>query len=153
MTLTYDQKIEITKILIGVIISIVGALWTYTTYTENERNNELKTLIGLGDAIAGMHVTCKSEFGNLADLAGESKDSRKGQCYRYFQDAHRISLAAVITVKKPFGFSAREWGGYWRSLQNVIATAGSEKYEFNNVEDAWVKILVAKALKEVIERG
>lgn len=151
MTLTYDQKIEITKIVIGVIISIVGALWTYSTYTENERNNELKTLVGLGDAIAGMHVTCKGDFGKLADLAGASKDSREGRCYRYFQDAHRISLAAVITVKKPFGFSAREWTGYWNGLQNVIAGAGSEKYEFNNIEDAWVRILVAKALKEDTE--
>ena len=148
MTITSDQKIEIIKITIGVIISIVGALWTYTTYTENERNNELKTLIGLGDAIAGMHVTCKSGFGKLADLAGESNDSRAGRCYRYFQDAHRISLAAVITVKKPFASSAKEWAGYWDSLQNVIAAAGSEKYEFNNIEDAWVKILIVKALKE-----
>ena len=151
MTLKFDQKIEIAKIVIGVIIAIVGALWTYTTYTENERNNELKTLIGLGNAIAGMHITCKSEFGNLADLAGESKESRKGQCYRYFQDAYRMSLAAVITVKKPLGFSTKEWVGYWDGLQNVIAAAGSENYKFSNLENAWVKILIAKALNEQTE--
>jgi hypothetical protein len=148
MTITSDQKIEITKIIIGVVISIVGALWTYSTYTENERNNELDTLIGLGNAIAGMHVTCKGGFGKLADLASEDKNSRKGRCYAYFQDAHRISLAAVITVKKPYLMSTKEWVGYWGALQDVIAAAGSESYEFNTIEDAWVEILVAKALKE-----
>jgi hypothetical protein len=153
MLLNSDQKIEISKIAIGVIISIVGALWTYTTYTENERNNELKTLIGLGDAIAGMHVTCKSDFDKLADLAGEGKDTRKGQCYRYFQNAHRISLAAVITVKKPFAMSAKDWIAYWGGLQNAIAIAGSEKYRFNNIEDAWVRILIAKGLKEDAKQG
>lgn len=148
MTLKSNHKLEIIKIAMGVIISVVAALWTYTTYTQNERNNELETLIELGNAIAGMHVTCKSEFGNLADLAGESKDSRKGQCYRYFQDSYRISLAAVITVKKPLYSSTKEWMGYWNGLQNVIAAAGSEKYKFNNIESAWVEILVEKGLKE-----
>ena len=148
MALTNDQRIEITKIILGVLISTVGAIWTYTTYTENERNNELKTMIELGDAIAGMHVTCKSEFGKLADLADEKNDGRKQKCYGYFQDAHRRSLAAVITVKKPMFLSAKEWAGYWDELQNVIAAAGSEKYTFDNIENAWVKILISKKLKE-----
>ena len=151
MLLKTDQRIEISKIVIGIVITVVGALWTYTTYTEQDRNTELTTLIGLGDAIAGMHVTCKSDFGNLADLANEVINSRKGRCYQYFQDAHRISLAAVITVKKPFRSSAREWAAYWDRLQNVIAAAGSEKYEFASIEKAWTEILIVKGLKEQVE--
>ena len=153
MALTADQKIDISKIIIGLILSVAAGLWTYTTYTENERKNELITLIGLGDAIAGMHVTCKSGFGSLADLADKGGNSRQGQCYQYFQDAHRISLAAVITVKKPLGSSSAEWAGYWDSLQNVIAAAGSEKDEFDSIESAWVKILIVKGLKEEIDGG
>ncbi len=153
MTIAFKDKLEITKIIIGLLMTCVGAWWTYTTYYENERKHELDTLINLGNAIAGMHVSCKSNFGSLADLAGESNETRKGQCYRYFQEAHRISLAAVITVKKPGSVSSRQWSGYWDNLQNVIAAAGSEKYEFSEIENAWVDILVAKKLKEVDSGG
>jgi hypothetical protein len=148
MTLNTSQVIDIIKIVIGLIIAIIGGLWTYNTYYENERKHELETLISLGNAIAGMHVTCKGNFKELAELAGEDSHSRKGRCYQYFQDAHRISLAAVITVRKPDSTPAKDWSAYWDSLQNVIAAAGSEKYEFNTIENAWVEILVAKELKE-----
>jgi len=153
MALTSDQKIEILKITIGVIFAFVGALWTYTTYTENERNNELKTLIELGDSIAGMHVTCKKEFGPLAALADKSKDSREGRCYVYFQDAHRRSLAAMITVRKPIFCSSNSWISYWDTLQNEIARAGTERYTFDSIENAWVDILVAKGLKEKVKEN
>ena len=150
MTIAFNHKLEITKILIGLLMTCVGAWWTYTTYYENERKHELETLINLGNAIAGMHVTCKSSFGDLASLAGKTTESREGRCYQYFQEAHRISLAAVITVKRPSGSSPEKWSGYWDNLQNTIAAAGSEKYEFNQIENAWVDILVAKKLKEVV---
>jgi hypothetical protein len=153
MAITNDQKIEILKIIIGVMFSVVAALWTYTTYTENERNNELQTLINLGDSIAGMHVTCKSNFGKLADLADNSKDSREGQCYAYFQDAHRKSLAAMITVRKPIFCSRKTWVNYWDALQKEIARAGSENYSFDSLENAWVDILIAKGLKEKPEEN
>lgn len=151
MTIAFNNKLEITKIIIGLLITCVGAGWTYTTYYENERKHELETLINPGNAIAGMHVTCKSSFGDLASLAGKTNESREGQCYRYFQEAHRISLAAVITVKRPRGSSPRQWSNYWDNLQNIIAAAGSEKYMFNEIENAWVDILVAKKLKEVVD--
>lgn len=150
MALNTDQTIDVIKIFIGLVIAIIGGLWTYTTYTESERNKELDTMIGLGNAIAGMHVTCKSNFDELANLAGADPTSRRGQCYRYFQDAHRMSFAAVITVKKPAGSSTQEWINFWDELQNVIATAGTERYRFDDIENAWVKILVAKQLKEEI---
>lgn len=152
MALEFKEKLEISKIFIGLLMTIVGAWWTYTTYYENERKHELDTLINLGNAIAGMHVTCKSSFGNLASLADQGKESREGQCYRYFQEAHRISLAAVITVKRPGSSTSKQWSAYWDNLQNVIAAAGSEKYEFNEIETAWGDILVAKELKENRER-
>jgi hypothetical protein len=148
MALTNDQKIDCIKIIIGVIFSVVAAFWTYTTYTENERNNELKTLIALGDSIAGMHVTCKTDFGKLAALADKGKDSREGRCYAYFQDAHRRSLAAMISVGKPMFSSSNTWVSYWNDLQKEIARAGSEQYKFNSIENAWVDILIAKGIKE-----
>ena len=148
MALDFKDRLEITKIIITLLMTCVGAWWTYTTYYENERKQELDTLISLGNAIAGMHVSCKSSFGSLAELASESEESRKGQCYRYFQEAHRISLAAIITVKRPAGASVGQWTAYWDSLQNVIAAAGSEKYQFDDIENAWAGILVAKKLKE-----
>ena len=154
MALTNDQKMERWKIIIGVIFSLVGALWTYTIYTENQRSNELKTLIDLGDSIAGMQVTCKKEFGKLADLADKCKDSREGRCYAYFQDAHKRSLSAMITVRRPlFGSSNTSWVSCWDALQNEIALAGSEKYKFNSIENAWVDILIAKRLKEKLEEN
>ena len=153
MALTNDQRIDCIKIIIGVIFSVVAAFWTYTTYTENERNNELKTLIHLGDSIAGMHVTCKKSFGKLADLADKSKDSREGRCYAYFQDAHRRSLAAVISVRKPIFSSSNTWVGYWDDFQNEIARAGSEQYKYDSIENAWVDILIAKGLKEKREEN
>lgn len=153
MALTTDQNLEFFKIIVGVIISLVGGLWTYTTYTENQRNNEFKTLIDLGDSIAGMHVTCKEDFGQLADLAAESKDGRKGRCYAYFQDAHRRSLAAMITVRDPIFYSAETWVAHWDNLQKEIARAGSEKYTFVSIENAWAAILVAKGLREESEEN
>ncbi len=148
MALKFSDKLEISKIIIGLLMTIVGAWWTYSTYYENERKHELETLINLGNAIAGMHVTCKASFGKLASLASQDKESRAGQCYRYFQEAHRISLAAVITVKRPASSTSEQWSAYWDNLQNVIAAAGSEKYDFTEIETAWVDILVAKKLKE-----
>ena len=150
MTIAFNNKLEIAKILIGLLMTCVGAWWTYTTYYENERKHELETLIDLGNAIAGMHVTCKSSFGDLASLAGKTGSSREGRCYGYFQEAHRISLAAVITVKRPRGSSPEQWSAYWDNLQNVIAAAGTEKYMFEEIEGAWEDILVAKRLKEIV---
>ena len=109
--------------------------------------------MGLGDSIAGMHATCKKEFGKLAALADESKDSRKGRCYLYFQDAHRRSLAAMITVRKPIFYSSNTWISYWDTLQNEIARAGTERYTFDSIENAWVDILVAKGLKEKLKEN
>ena len=153
MSVELKDKLEITKIIIGLLMTLVGAWWTYTTYYENERKHELETMISLGNAIAGMHVTCKGSFGSLANLAENQKDSREGQCYRYFQEAHRISLAAVITVKRPGSSTSKQWSDYWDNLQNVIASAGTEKYKFQDIENAWVDILVAKELKEKVNGG
>lgn len=153
MALITDHKIEITKIIIGVLMTSVAAWWTYTTYYEDERKHELETLINLGNAIAGMHVSCKGSFGELAELASAAKASRQGRCYEYFQDAHRISLTAPITVKKPYWLSAQQWITYWDNLQNVIAATGSQEYEFNSVQNAWVDILIAKNLKEPVEEN
>ena len=146
--MTADQKIEVYKIIIGVLVSVVGGLWTYTTYTENERANESKMLIELGNAIAGMHVTCKSDFKKLADLAGKSKDSREGRCYAYFQEAHRGSIAAMISINKPMATSYSEWANYWYVLQDEIARAGSEEYAYSSLESAWENILINKGLRE-----
>jgi len=153
MSVDLKDKLEITKIIIGLLMTLVGAWWTYTTYYENERKHELETMISLGNAIAGMHVTCKSSFGKLADLAESKQGSRERQCYQYFQEAHRISLAAVITVKRPSRSTSRQWSDFWDNLQNVIASAGSEKYKFQDIENAWVDILVAKELKEISNGG
>ena len=146
--MTTDQKIEVYKIIIGALISIVGALWTYAMYTENERANESKMIIELGNAIAGMHVTCKSDFGKLAVLADEISGSRKGRCYEYFQEAHRRSMAAMISIKKPMNSSYSEWASYWQDLRDEIARAGTEKYAHNNLETAWESILIKKGLRE-----
>lgn len=148
MVLTNDQRIKILKIFIGLILSLVGGFWTYTTYTANERKHELETLIGLGDSIAGMHVTCEKEFGGLADLANQSKGSKKGKCYAYFEDSHRKSLSAMITVRKPVFEPHGKWAKDWNVLQDQIARAGSENYKFNDIENAWVDILTTKGLRE-----
>ena len=153
MAIGFKDRLEIIKIVITLLMTLVGAWWTYTTYYENERKLELDTLVSLGNAIAGMHVSCKRNFGSLADLAGEGIETRKGQCYRYFQEAHRISLAAIITVKRPGSSNPGQWLGYWDNLQNVIAAAGSEKYQFDEIENAWTDILLAKKLKEVVGGG
>ena len=134
MAFDTDRFVKLAQLILFVVFTIVSAIWTYTVYYENERNRELETLISLGNAIAGMHVTCKGSFKNLAKLADEDKLSRKGRCYGYFQDAHRISLAAVITIKKPFSISANNWVAHWQNLQNVIATTGSQEYDFDTVE-------------------
>ncbi len=153
MALEFKDRLEITKIIVALLMTCVGGWWTYTTYYENERKHELDTLISLGNAVAGMHVSCKSSFGRLADLAGADSSSREGRCYGYFQDAHRISLAATITVKRPSGVSSRHWADYWDKLQNVIAAAGTEKYQFDAIDEAWANILVAKKLKEITGGG
>ncbi len=153
MSVDLKDKLEITKIIIGLLMTLVGAWWTYTTYHENERKHELETMINLGNSIAGMHVTCKSSFGKLADLAESKQGSRERQCYQYFQEAHRISLAAVITVNRPASSTPEQWSVFWEKLQNVIAATGSEKYKFQELEDAWVEILIAKKLKEKVSGG
>lgn len=151
MALTNDQKIEILKIIIGAAFSLVCALWTYTTYTENERNSELKALISLGDSISGMQVSCKGDFGQLADLADKVKGSREKRCYEYFVDAHRKSLSAMIVVRKPVLTPLVEWEGYWNTLQNEISLMGSTNYSFGGIEHAWISILSKKGLKKGIE--
>lgn len=153
MALASRDWLEVAKIIIALLMTCVGGWWTYTTYHEDERKHELDTLIDLGNAIAGMHVSCKSSFGRLADLAGAEAGSREGRCYGYFQDAHRISLASTITVKRPGRVSAGQWAEDWDLLQNAIATAGTEKYQFDAIDQAWANILVAKKLKEIPAGG
>lgn len=143
-----DRFVKFAQLILFVVFTIVGAAWTHTVYYENERKRELDTLISLGNAIAGMHVTCKGSFKELAKLADEERHSRKGRCYGYFQDAHRISLAAVITIKKPFAVTTKSWVSHWENLQNVIAATGSQEYEFDRLENAWAEILITKGLKE-----
>lgn len=153
MALITDHKIEITKIIIGVLMTSVAAWWTYTTYYEDERKHELETLINLGNAIAGMHVTCKAAYNGLADLADKAETNRATRCYEYFQDAHRISLTAPMTVKKPYWLPAQQWITYWKNLQKIINDIAIYKYEFNAIQNAWENILVAKNLKEPVEEN
>lgn len=148
MVSNFDQFLKFSTVMLSIVIAVVGGAWNYTVYYDNERKHELETLISLGNAIAGMHVTCKGDFKELAGLANEDSNSRKGRCYHYFQEAHRISLAAVISVKRPYSVSAKNWAAYWHRLQYVIAAAGSQKYDFDKIEGAWSAILVAKQLKE-----
>jgi len=153
MAITADQKIEVFKIVIGVIFSVVAAFWTYTTYTENERNSELNTLNDLGDSIAGMNATCLEDYGPLSKLADETnKDSKKGRCYSYWEDAYKKSLSGMITVRKPI-FCSSEWVGNWKDLKNAIMIAGSQKIEFDSIHRAWDDILISKGLKEKPEKG
>jgi hypothetical protein len=148
MAITADQKIEFIKIIIGVIFSVIGALWTYTIYTENARNSELNTLNSLGDSIAGMNVTCSEDYRMLSKLANETnKDSKKGRCYAYWEDAHKKSLSAVITVKKPIFCSPNKWVDDWNTLQVEIIKVGSQKYSFAEIDKAWKNILISKGLK------
>jgi len=147
MSLSINQRIEIYKIIVGVMISIVGGLWTYTTYTQDARKNELKSIISLGDSIAGMNVTCKRDFKMLSELAGEAKDSRKGQCYKYFQDAFKKAIAAEITIKKPFLCSQKKWAEYWDTLVTQISLAASSEYNYADINNAWSAILKKKGLK------
>ena len=151
MAFSSDQFVNLAKLVLLVVFTMVSAAWTYTVYYENERKSELETLISLGNSIAGMHVACKGSFNKLAELADEDRHSRKGRCYSFFQDAHRISLAAVITVKKPYSVSDKNWAVSWDNLQNVIATAGSQAYDFDSLEDAWSTILVSKGLKSKLQ--
>ena len=150
MALKSEQVVEIIKIIVGVVIAAVGGLWTYTTYTADERKAELQTLVALGDAIAGMHATCEGEFGQLAKLAelpAEHSNSRKKQCYDYFQDAYRRSFSAMITVRKPSFCPADRWASRWATLQNEIAGAGSARYARAGIEKAWTAILQEKGLR------
>lgn len=146
MKYTNEEKIEISKIIIGLFLSFVGGLWTYTTYTESARNSELETIIALGDSIAGMHVTCKSKYNGLADLADTAIERQK-KCYDYFQDTYRRSLSSMIIISEPVFVSKNNWQLYWKDLQKVIQEAASQKYDTTSIDNAWNKILVAKRLK------
>jgi hypothetical protein len=153
MSLSFNQKIELNKLVIGVLLSIIGGLWTYVVYTEDVRKNDLKTLSSLGDSIAGMHVTCKTKFGALASLAEKSENIRERQCYDYFQNAYKMSLAAEITIKKPVFCSSDVWASYWVALQNQLKLCASQQYSFEDLEPAWNVILAAKGLKKPLMKG
>ena len=147
MATTADQKIEIFKIIIGVIFSVLGALWTYTTYSENERSSELNTLNSLGDSIAGMNATCLGEYGPVSKLANETnKDIKRGKCYAYWEDAYKKSLSGMISVGKPIFYSPKDWADAWKDLQAAIGTAGSQKYSFKSINEPWENILNIKGL-------
>jgi len=147
MAFSNEQVVEIIKIIVGVVIAAVGGLWTYTTYTADERKAELQTLVALGDAIAGMHATCRGNFGQLADLSDKAPGSREKRCYDYFQDAYRGSFSAMITVRKPTSCPAGTWEAHWAKLQNEIAGAGGARYAREGIENAWRAILQEKGLR------
>jgi hypothetical protein len=48
MVFSVEQKLEVLKIIILLVIAVVGGLWTLTTFTQGQREAELKTLIELG---------------------------------------------------------------------------------------------------------
>jgi len=147
MKFTNEEKIEISKIIIGLFLSVVGGLWTYTTYTESARNNELETIIALGNSVAGMHVTCKGKFKGLAELAN-TKIKREKKCYVYFEDAYRRSLSSMIIIAKPIMLPTNDWKALWSNLQKVLQEAASQKYEKTSIDKAWNDILVAKGLSD-----
>ena len=147
MTFSVDQKIEAIKIIVGLIIAIVGGMWTYTTFTQDQRKTELNTLIDLGASIAGMNVTCMINYLALSNLANETTDQKKHNCYLYFEDAYKKSIAAQILIKKPFLYNEKKWRDHWRELINQMLLSASSKYIYEDVNSAWNSILSAKGLK------
>ncbi len=147
MALSVDQKIETIKIIIGLLIAIVGGMWTYTTFTHDQRKSELNTLIELGDSIAGMNVTCMSDYPALSTLAGEKTDQKKQNCYKYFEDAYKKSIAAEIIIKKPIFYSEKKWRDHWSTLIDKMSISATSKYIYEDVNTAWNSILSAKGLK------
>lgn len=146
MSLSSDQKIEVIKIAVGLLIALIGGLWTYTTFTQEQREVELKTLIELGDSIAGMNVTCMSDYGALSTLVSEKIDQKKKKCYLYFEDAYKKSIAAQILIKKPFCYNEAKWKGHWDILVDQMSISASSKYIYDDVNAAWGAILLAKGL-------
>jgi len=146
MSFSVDQKIEALKIIVGIVIAIVGGLWTFTTFTQEQREAELKTLIELGDSIAGMNVTCISDYGPLSILAANKSDSKKAKCYLYFENAYKKSIAAQILIKKPIFCSEQKWKKLWDNLVDKMSEAASSKYIYDDVNTAWNSILIKKGL-------
>lgn len=146
MALSVDQKIETIKIIVGLVIAIVGGLWTYATFTQEQRKAELKTLMELGDSIAGMNVTCMSDYRALSNLANEKEDQKKNKCYSYFEDAYKKSIAAQTLIKKPIFYSEEDWVNHWNNLVDKMSLSASSEYIYEDVNSAWNAILTAKGL-------
>jgi hypothetical protein len=146
MSFSVDQKIEVLKITVGLVIAIVGGLWTFTTFTQEQREAELKTLIELGDSIAGMNVTCISDYGPLSKLAADKEDFKKKKCYLYFENAYKKSIAAQILIKKPVFCGEQKWNKLWNNLVDKMSLAASSEYIYNDINTAWNSILIEKSL-------
>lgn len=147
MSLTVDQKLEFLKIIVGLAIAVVGGLWTFTTFTQEQRVAELNMLVDLGDSIAGMNVTCTSDYGPLSTLINDKKrDKKKEKCYLYFEKAYKKSIAAQILIKKPFFCAEKKWKSQWDNLLDKMSSAAASKYIYKDVNSAWNTILVEKGL-------
>lgn len=141
--LSIDQKIETSKIFVGLIIAIVGGFWTYVTYTSEARTTELNTIIMLGNSIAGMNVACKKIDGKLSLLDADG-GKRSSRCNRYFESGFQRAMAGSIAIKKPFFTSDDEWKKLWSELQDSIQLASNSKINYKKIDNAWTAILKEK---------
>lgn len=144
-----DQKLELCKIIIGLTLAVIGGLWTYYQYTEDERRTSTKAIIEISEAIVGMQMFCKDTDNELISLAEEELGTRKRRCFEYYMAARKKILSGSSVISRPWLTSEKDWEKAWDEMKKAIEDPATEKYSEHRIGKKWSRILDLKGVKVI----
>lgn len=143
-----EVAIEISKIAVGLLIAIVGGLWTLNTYTQDARSRSAAAVAGMSETLIGMQMNCLRADGPLLSLLQRELEDeepghevRRQKCYESYELARTKLLSSSTLVRKPFFVRDAVWEAAWADFKRALEAAGGRAYDEARINAAWKKIM------------
>lgn len=147
--MTTDQKLELCKIIVGLIIAVIGGFWTYFQYHEVGRRNSIRAVIEISEAIVAMQMFCKEVDNELLSLAKENPGSRRRRCFESYITARTKILSGSSTISRPWLSNEEDWKEAWEEMKIAIEEPATENYSESRIGNKWSRILELKKVKVI----
>ena len=140
-------QVEILKIIVGAIFTIIAGFWASFLYAEDERRREHVVVTTLNQHVSNMYLLCDNDFGSLEALVkkkiSKKDQSSRDQCAVAFRAAYSYRFAAETELPKPFWVWTSTWNEYWRKFHKGINRIKNEAYNPAYINKPWCEILLA----------
>ena len=147
-----ENKIEIAKVIIGLLVTCVAGLWTLSVFIHEQDRRTDDAVARANAAINQAFVDCHSVklpllsvISSLDAVRAESPAVYQdyAACLKSFNNLRNSVSEAEIRIERPLYCREFEWRGLWSGLDRALQTTLQTGYETDETRMQWVKIVRA----------